>query len=67
MKLYTTPETYIDDIAVQTTVNNIGNARVHYTVKVGSRDSMADVSCAVSLLGTSASRLHCTLVLEIIV
>ena len=63
VKLYTTPETYIDDIAVQTTLLNNGNAQVHYTVRVGSRDSMADASCAVSLPGTSASRLHCTLVL----
>ena len=62
MKLYTTPETYIDDIAVQTTLQDNGDASVHYAVKVGSRNSMADVTCAVSLSGTSASRLHCTLV-----
>ena len=54
MKLYTTPETYIDDISVKTTLQDNGDAKVYYDVLVKPSTSK-DVTCKISLLGTSAS------------
>ena len=55
VKLYTTPETYIDDIAVKTILQDDGYAKVYYDVSVKPSTSK-DVTCKISLLGTSASR-----------
>ena len=55
VKLYTTPTTYIDDIAVVTTLKSDGSADLNYQVKVGQQGS-GKVSCTVDLLGGSASQ-----------